>query len=99
MRQEPYMTLRQLDKKHFGRQGEPQDVIVGNSADSYLTDARGRKYSPANAAGLDATPGAGSAAEPIRFFDRQTPANGWRRVRRVSGATLPTAQDVRDRFN
>src|SRR5205085_108628 len=38
------MNLRQLDKKYFGRQGEPQDVIVGNSADSYLTDARGRKY-------------------------------------------------------
>src|SRR5687767_13738487 len=38
------MNLRQLDKKHFGRQGEPEDVVVGNSADSYLTDARGRKY-------------------------------------------------------
>src|SRR3954452_7684006 len=38
------MNLRQLDKKHFGRQSEPEDVIVGNSADSYLTDARGRKY-------------------------------------------------------
>ena len=38
------MNLRQLDKKHFGRGGEPEDVIVGNSADSYLTDARGRKY-------------------------------------------------------
>src|SRR4051812_50069344 len=38
------MNLRQLDKKHFGRQGEPEDVIVGNSADSFLTDARGRKY-------------------------------------------------------
>src|SRR5687767_8098211 len=38
------MNLRQLDKKHFGRQGEPEDVIVGNSADSYLTDVRGRKY-------------------------------------------------------
>jgi acetylornithine/succinyldiaminopimelate/putrescine aminotransferase len=38
------MNLRQLDKKHFGRQGEPEDIIVGNSADSYLTDARGRKY-------------------------------------------------------
>jgi len=38
------MNLRQLDKKYFGRQGEPQDVVVGNSADSYLTDARGRKY-------------------------------------------------------
>jgi hypothetical protein len=38
------MNLRQRDKKHFGRQGEPEDVIVGNSADSYLTDTRGRKY-------------------------------------------------------
>ena len=38
------MDLRQLDKKYFGRHGEPQDVIVGNSADSYLIDARGRKY-------------------------------------------------------
>ena len=38
------MDLRQLDKKHFGRHGEPEDVIVGNSADSYLIDARGRKY-------------------------------------------------------
>src|SRR6476469_1223255 len=38
------MNLRQLDKKYFGRQGEPEDVVVGNSADSYLTDARGRKY-------------------------------------------------------
>jgi 4-aminobutyrate aminotransferase-like enzyme len=38
------MNLRQLDKKYFGRHGEPNDVIVGNSADSYLTDARGRKY-------------------------------------------------------
>ena len=38
------MDLRQLDKKYFGRQGEPEDVIVGGSADSYLTDARGRKY-------------------------------------------------------
>src|SRR3569623_3820520 len=38
------MNLRQLDKKYFGRRGEPEDVIVGNSADSYLTDARGRKY-------------------------------------------------------
>jgi len=25
------MNLRQLDKKHFGRQNEPEDVIVGNS--------------------------------------------------------------------
>jgi hypothetical protein len=23
------MNLRQLDKKYFGRQGEPEDVIVG----------------------------------------------------------------------
>ncbi|MET0397118.1 MAG: aspartate aminotransferase family protein [Longimicrobiaceae bacterium] len=38
------MDLRQLDKKYFGRQGEPGDVIVGDSADSYLTDTRGRKY-------------------------------------------------------
>jgi len=38
------MNLRQLDKKYFGRQGEPEDVVVGNSADNYLTDARGRKY-------------------------------------------------------
>jgi adenosylmethionine-8-amino-7-oxononanoate aminotransferase len=37
-------NLRQVDKKYFGRQGEAEDVIVGNSADSYLTDARGRKY-------------------------------------------------------
>src|SRR5258708_7289267 len=44
MRQEPGMNLRQLDKRYFGRQGEPEDVVVGNSADSYLTDARGRKY-------------------------------------------------------
>src|SRR6478672_7840386 len=44
MREERYMNLRQLDKKHFGREGEPEDVVVGNSADSYLTDARGRKY-------------------------------------------------------
>jgi len=38
------MKLRQLDKRHFGRQGEPEDVIVGNSADSYLIDTHGRKY-------------------------------------------------------
>src|SRR6185436_13503358 len=38
------MNLRQLDKKYFGRQGEPRDVIVGGSADSYLTDTRGRRY-------------------------------------------------------
>src|SRR3978361_14870 len=44
MREESSVDLRQLDKKHFGRQGEPEDVVIGNSADSYLTDARGRKY-------------------------------------------------------
>jgi glutamate-1-semialdehyde aminotransferase len=38
------MNLRQLDEKYFGREGEPQDVIVDNSVDSHLTDARGRKY-------------------------------------------------------
>jgi acetylornithine/N-succinyldiaminopimelate aminotransferase len=38
------MNLRQLDKEYFGRQGQPEDLIVGSSADSYLTDARGRKY-------------------------------------------------------
>jgi len=38
------MNLRELDRKYFGRHGEPQDVVVGNSADSYLIDARGRKY-------------------------------------------------------
>ena len=38
------MNLHQLDKKYFGRRSAPEDVIVGNSADSYLTDARGRKY-------------------------------------------------------
>jgi adenosylmethionine-8-amino-7-oxononanoate aminotransferase len=38
------MTLRELDRKYFGRHGEPRDVIVGNSTDSYLIDARGRKY-------------------------------------------------------
>ena len=38
------MNLRQLDNKHFGRRGEAEDVIVGNSADSYLIAARGRKY-------------------------------------------------------
>src|SRR5687768_12249966 len=38
------MNLHQLDKTHSGRQGEPQHVIVANSADSYLTDARGRNY-------------------------------------------------------
>lgn len=39
------MNLRQLEKKYFGRRGEPEDVIVGNSADSYLTDSRGRNTS------------------------------------------------------
>ena len=38
------MKLNQLDRKYFGRQSAPEDVIVGNSADSYLIDARGRKY-------------------------------------------------------
>ena len=38
------MDLRQRDRKHFGRQGEPEKVIVGNSVDSYLIDSRGRKY-------------------------------------------------------
>lgn len=38
------MDLRQLDRKYFGRRGEPKDVVVGHSADSYLTDSRGRKY-------------------------------------------------------
>lgn len=38
------MNLRQFDRMHFGRHGEPQDVVVGSSADSYLTDTRGRRY-------------------------------------------------------
>ena len=38
------MNLRQLDKKYFGRQGQAEDVVVGNSVDSYLFDSRGRKY-------------------------------------------------------
>src|ERR1043165_6385444 len=38
------MNLRQRDNKYFGRQGEPKGFIVGNSADSYLTDTRGRTY-------------------------------------------------------
>jgi acetylornithine/succinyldiaminopimelate/putrescine aminotransferase len=38
------MNVRQLDKKYFGRQDDPKQVIVGNSADSYLTDSRGRTY-------------------------------------------------------
>src|SRR4051812_14278118 len=44
MREELCMNVHQLDKKYFGRQGEPEDVIVGKSVDRYLTDARGRKY-------------------------------------------------------
>ena len=32
------MDLRQLDKKYFGRQGDPEDVIVGSSADSKLLE-------------------------------------------------------------
>jgi hypothetical protein len=32
MREDPDMNLRQLDKKHFGRKGVPDNVIVGNSA-------------------------------------------------------------------
>jgi adenosylmethionine-8-amino-7-oxononanoate aminotransferase len=38
------MNLRELDRKHFGRHGEPKDIVVRNSADSHLIDARGRKY-------------------------------------------------------
>jgi 4-aminobutyrate aminotransferase-like enzyme len=38
------MNLRELDRKYFGRHGEPKDVVVGNSADSHLIDTRGRKY-------------------------------------------------------
>jgi adenosylmethionine-8-amino-7-oxononanoate aminotransferase len=38
------VDLRQLDKRYFGRQGEPKDVVVGHSADSYLIDSRGRRY-------------------------------------------------------
>lgn len=38
------MNLRQLDKKHFGRQADPEDLVVGHSEDSYLTDNRGRRY-------------------------------------------------------
>lgn len=38
------MNLRELDRKYFGRQGDPKDVVVGDSADSYLIDARGRRY-------------------------------------------------------
>ena len=37
------MNVRQLDKKYFGREGESEDIIVGNSDDSYLIDSRGRK--------------------------------------------------------
>jgi acetylornithine/succinyldiaminopimelate/putrescine aminotransferase len=38
------MKLRQLDEKYFGRHGEPEDLVVGNSSDSYLIDSRGRQY-------------------------------------------------------
>jgi 4-aminobutyrate aminotransferase-like enzyme len=38
------MQLREMDRKYFGREGEPKDVIVGDSSDSFLTDARGRRY-------------------------------------------------------
>ena len=38
------MNLRQRDKKYVGRQGEPDDIVIGGSAGSYLTDSRGRKY-------------------------------------------------------
>ena len=38
------MDLRQLDRKYFGRRDEPKDVVVGHSADSFLTDSRGRTY-------------------------------------------------------
>lgn len=38
------MDLRQADRKYFGRQHAPRDVIVGHSADSRLTDTRGREY-------------------------------------------------------
>lgn len=38
------MNLRELDRKYFGRHGEPKDVVVGNSADSHLIDTRGRRY-------------------------------------------------------
>jgi adenosylmethionine-8-amino-7-oxononanoate aminotransferase len=44
VQKERAVDLRQLDKKYFGRRDEPKDVIIGHSADSYLTDARGRKY-------------------------------------------------------
>src|ERR1043166_7168503 len=44
MRLEPCMNLRQLDKKHFGRQNKPNDVIIGSSTDSYVINTRGRKY-------------------------------------------------------
>jgi acetylornithine/succinyldiaminopimelate/putrescine aminotransferase len=42
--QERAMDLRQADKKYFGRQHEPRDVIVGHSENSRLTDTRGREY-------------------------------------------------------
>ena len=38
------MNLRQRERKYFGREGEPEDVVVGNSAGSWLTDSRGRRY-------------------------------------------------------
>lgn len=38
------MDLRRADRKYFGRQHEPRDVVVGHSADSHLTDTRGRVY-------------------------------------------------------
>lgn len=37
------MNLRQLDKKHYGRQGEPKDVIVGNSARNKKGIKKGRE--------------------------------------------------------
>ena len=40
----PFVNLRKLDQKYFGRHGEPADVVVGDSADSNLIDAPGRKY-------------------------------------------------------
>ncbi len=38
------MNLRELDSRYFGRHGEAKDVVVGDSADSQLIDARGRRY-------------------------------------------------------
>jgi hypothetical protein len=37
------MKLRELDRKYFGGQGEPGDVIAGNSADSCLNGLVCRK--------------------------------------------------------